>query len=702
MAEDDWPISEDGAESAKASRLDAAGLRRVEAFGSGHEDGRVHRSQFEDARDEQESEPISELAAHIARCISRASDHRKSHGVDEAIEAAQAAVDGRYSDDDVEAFPDGCDIYRNVTGLLCRSAVAWLNDVYAEAMDRPWTIEATPVPALPDHIKARLANSILIVALENGSADEKLVESLRQTAQQQAQDEAAAANALMQRRIEDQLEEGGWRVAWSKFIPQLVKNPCACLKGPKIERRKRLKWDGSNLVTSDEAIMCVEAVDASNLFPSPDSTNPQDGEFIIERMRVTRAKLVACRKMQSFSSAAIALVLAGEAEPTDPLGDDQAAQRANDVDLDGQGSAAERDIFTVYDYWGRVSGELFLSWLEEEAASDLAKDADGMVETEWGIIDPLADYEINAWLCNDTILRAIINPHPLNRRPFHVASCYPRDGSFWGDGIPAIVADTQRELNAAIRARVRNLAFASGPVTEIDVDRIQDEDHNIEPWRVYPTRSRGEEKTPAIKFHLAPSMVGELTALAAELWQKAHDLAGIPPYTRGSNDGAAKTLGAFSLQYAGALKGIKQIVGSIDVYAIEPLIEAFWTYNMLFADDPAIKADAQIKARGAKGLIALEHRQSRPLETMQAIGPVLEKVAPQALPVLAGEFMKAIGYDPAMFGLSGGTAESELKNVLAGQPPQMGAGGVPRVDGRSGPAQAAMQGSVIPGAPPTV
>jgi hypothetical protein len=344
---------------------------------------------------------------------------------------------------------------------------------------------------------------------------------------------------------------------------------------------------------------------------------------------------------------------------------------------------------------------MFLDWLKLNADADHAEDHGGVVETKWGEIDPLQDYELNIWLCNNIVLRAIVNPHPLNRRPFHVASCYPRAGSFWGQGIPEIVGDTQRELNASIRAQIRNMGFASGPVVEIDTDRVQDEDVTVDPWRVFRTRSKGEERFPAIQFHEMPNGMQALMAKAAEAWQAAHDLAGIPPYTRGDNRGAAPTLGAFSMQYAGALKGIKQIIGNIDVGAVEPLVEGFWAYNMMFSDDRAIKADAQVKARGAQGLVALEHRQSRPLETLQAVGPILKDAAPQSMLMLVGEFLKAAGYDPAAFGLPGGIAQSEIANRATGAPPQLGGGGVPQIDGRSGPAQSALANPSLPSAPPS-
>lgn len=711
MAIEDWPLSDDDGESerSRARALSAEGLRRVEAAGDpGFQDGRYSR--LDRARDEQDEDPISQLAAHVRSCLTRATAHRKRFKLDETFETCQRNRDGRYAEADLEQYPPGCDVFRNVTGMLCRAAESWILDVYAEAMDRPWTLEPTPVPSLPEHLHLQLEQAIQQAVIAQMQADpmgmmaappKEIIDRFRNTAHALAMDEASKASDLMQQRIEDQFDEGGWRAAWRRFISEIVTYPCACLKGPVIERRKRLVWNGNELEPIEEPTLCVESVDPRNLFPAPDATNAQDGEFIIERMRLTRAKLNACRDMPSFSPDALALVLVENTSTPDWNTDDVNVQRQNDVDFNEANGDGVRDMFTVYDFWGRVTGRMFLNWLQEQHAADIAEDHDGVVETKWGLIDPLRDYELNVWLCNNIVLRAILNPHPLNKRPFHVASCYPRVGSFWGQGVPEIVGDTQRELNATVRAKVRNLGFSSGPLVEMDIDRVQDEDKDVEPWRVFMTRSKGEERFPAIQFHQVPSNVQELLAVAAEAWQAAHDLAGIPPYTRGDNRGAAQTLGAFSMQYAGALKGIKQIIGNIDVAAIEPLVEAFWVYNMMFADDPAIKADAQVKARGAQGLIALEHRQARPLETLQAVGPILKDAAPNAMLMLVGEFLKAAGYDPASFGLPGGIAESEMSKRATGAAPQIGAGGVPRVDGRSGPALSAMQQQPLPAAPPS-
>jgi hypothetical protein len=145
----------------------------------------------------------------------------------------------------------------------------------------------------------------------------------------------------------------------------------------------------------------------------------------------------------------------------------------------------------------------------------------------------------------------------------------------------------------------------------------------------------------------------------------------------GDDRGSAPTLGAFSLQYAGATKGIKTIISNIDIDIVEKLVEQFYYYNMVFHDDETIKADAKVKVRGAAGLIAQEQRQARPLELLQALGPILAQMQPETALALAHETLMQSGYDPSKLGAASSAASAEASNRMVGTQG-------PQPDGRSG------------------
>ena len=104
--------------------------------------------------------------------------------------------------------------------------------------------------------------------------------------------------------------------------------------------------------------------------------------------------------------------------------------------------------------------------------------AQGLSLLQWGVDpddvdDPLAEYEVEATLIGQHVIRVKINRDPLERRPYHTASFQPVPGSFWGQGIPELMADIQDVCNATARSLVNNLAISSGPQVEVYQERLQ-------------------------------------------------------------------------------------------------------------------------------------------------------------------------------------------------------------------------------------
>lgn len=656
--------------------------------------------EIDKAREEQEDYLFDGLSQHILACFNRAKEHRQTHGIDEQIAYSLMAYKSEYSTDEQAKF-DGIAVYRGVTGMLCRTAESWLEDAYAMVEDKPWTLEPTPEPELPEMMRQALDAAIqqryqqLLAsgALEQMTPEDQydVARSLQQEANRMAQEESAKAIVGMDKKIQDQLLEGDWRTEFSKFRHDVMIYPTAVVKYGAYRKVRRAKWNGDDMEVVEDVIRVVERVAAADIFPSPDSTTTQDGEYLIERMRMSRSALIKCIDLPFFFREALRLVLYDF--PTGTTDDNAEGSRMawlEAVDPD------DENTYYVYDFHGRVSGETILDFYDAEGESDIAKRDDGTVETPIGEIDPFATYEINAWLCGGKVIRLLMSPDPLDQRPYASTSYCKVPGSFWGLSIPLLLRSLQYELNVAARSRAFNMAIASGPLVEIDVDRLPTDDkpEQLEPWRIFYTNSAvGQGSAPAVRFNQANSNSAELTAVMEEAWQKSHDIVGMPPYTYGVNDGAARTLGAFSMQYNSATKGIKRVIGNIDRDVLEPLVTSYYYYNMFNDEDPSIKADAQVVARGTVGLLRKEAKEARPIETLAQLGPFLEQY-PQAMDFLLREFITERGYDPQALGMTPGLLEGGLgpsSNNPAGSAQLKQ---VP-TDGRSAPAQAAIDQSTL-------
>lgn len=664
-------------------------------------------SELEDAIEKQEEEYLDEVAAYVMNSFERARRHRDSIGMTEAIIDCLRRFRGKYSDSELAKF-SGIEVYRGLTGMLVRSAYNWLKDAYFNAQDRPWTLEPTPMPELPERIRIQLEEAIeqqLQSAILTNSIDislesqkRKLIEEFRNTASAMAYDFAKERTEAMTKLIEDQLIEADWRDIFSEFLLNLCIYPLAILKGPVVRKKKLPVWSNNKYTFKEESQYYFDNVNPLNFYPSPDSTNCQDGEFIIEVMPMTRARLVEAKSLKNFDGDAINVVIEGATRTYNR----QARLAVDDnemTELDGVGRTTDKTdgyMFDVYAYNGRISGDKILEFFEIDSGDiEDAFENFEEIDTDWGMIDPYEDYEVEAWVCDGvTIMLRENASKPIPYRPYYATSCYNIPNSIYGECIPMVIADLQDEINVAARARVYNMGMSSGPIVEADVSRMHDNDvpEQITPWIVYPIQSngiQGNNNSPALRFNFVPDVSPSLTANMQEAWDKAHQIAGIPPYMYGDNRGSPQTLGAFSLQYANATKGIKTIISNVDQNVIEDAITQMYSYNMYYNEDEGIKADAKINVRGSAGLIAQEQRQARPLELLNALGPILAQMQPDTALALANETLAESGYDPAKLGASSG---SRLEREAANR--QIGVG-QPQVDGRSGSVEqqiAAMSG----------
>lgn len=688
------------------------GLRRLNGDDRSYKklngsDYKMSEMDIDEIIEEHEEQYLDEVAALVMRQFDRAKRHRDDVGITEAIVDSLRRYRGKYTNCERMKF-DGIDIYRNATGMLCRSAYNWLKDAYFSAMDKPWTLQPTPLPELPEDMQKELEEAIKIrfseIALQVSQSGEQpdskkdILLSLKNTASKLAYNAASEATKGMEKLIEDQMIESNFRNVLDDFLMDVVIYPYAALKGPVVRYKYLPVWDKNKYKFEKKASMYTERVDPYNLYLSPDSTNSEDGEFLIEMIPTTRASLNSSRKMKGFNEDMIDLIIneqshASYRNPSVAVDDNELE------DLDGVGRTAfktDGQMFDVYEYHGRISGESIIELIDEDGDLDYAMQNPGTtVETPWGDIDPYDDYESTIRVCNGITYMLRLNEElPVPHRGYFITSYAKVPGSYAGQGVPMMIADEQDELNMAARSRYYNAGMSSGPIAEVDVSRFQDNEipEAILPWQVFPVTTnsmQGNNSAPTIRFTDIPNESASLTALMEEVWDKMHRISGIPPYMYGDNRGSAQTLGAFSLQYAGATKGIKTVISNVDQDIIESLIRQYYYYNMVYHEDDTIKVDAKVNVRGSSGLIAQEQRQSRPLELLQALGPVLAQLDPQKALALSNEVLTESGYDPETFGSASGDAQSELAARQVGvQQPQ--------VDGRSSGAVNAAQGANLP------
>lgn len=574
------------------------------------------------AQENQGKEPLLGLSAWI-KTAWQAAHNAKQSNIDQRLLSAQRQRKGEYDPDKLAKINQfgGSQVYMMLTNVKCRALESWIREIEIPAGEKPWSIDPTPVPTLPEAEEAEIVEQITMEAstimldegLEAVTPDQiaDRMAEIREAVELEKMEKAKKATRNMELSIEDDLKEGNYYKALSQFISDLCTFPTAFMKGPVVRRRKKLVWtedEEGNWVPAIEVVGKREwcRVSPYNIYPSPGAKSIQDG-YMLERHQLRRSDLVAMIGTPGFSTEAIRAVLDdyGRGGLREWLYIDQS--RA-DIENRSQEWDDPDPPIDALEFWGPVQGKLLREW--------------GMSSKD--VPDPWKDYQVNAWLIGQWTIMARINPNPLGVRPYYSASFEDVADSIWGKCPANLMADIQEICNGVARALVNNLGISSGPQVEINMDRVAPgtDVEDIYPWKIWKvTSDPNGGRQYAIQFYQPNPMTDMLIKVYEYFFQQSSEQTGIPSYIYGQTNvpgGAGKTASGLSMLMNAASKTMKDVITNIDEGVIKPSIYDFWIHKMLFDDDVDKIGDINIVARASEHLIIAEQLQLRRTEFMEA------------------------------------------------------------------------------------
>lgn len=545
----------------------------------------------------------------------------------------------------------GTEIYMMLTSNKCRAASSWIRDVFLGANDeKPWTLSPTKQPTLnPGIVKAITAQAAQqAMALEQSTGQQvtpdvmgQVIGFIKDRVLAASYERSAEQVKRMEDKMEDQLQEGGFSVAMSQFIEDIVTFPSAFLKGPIVRRKPRMQWlptaNGQYILdVADQLVLEWERVDPFNIYPAPNAADIEDG-YIIERHKLSRTDLSEMIGVEGYSDGAIRAVLDehGRNGLHDWLYIDVSKAQVEGKSTVAVLSNPEASIDALQ-FWGSVQGKMLLDWGIDEDQVD----------------DPLKEYNCEVWLVGNWVIKAVINADPLGRKPYYKASYEEIPGVFWGNSVADLIRPCQEGCNASMRAMVNNMGIASGPQAVVNVDRLPSGEDvtQMYPWKIWQTTSDPYgSSAPPVTFFQPGSFIGELQAVYNQFSNTADEYSGIPRYMTGeSAGGAGRTASGMSMLMNNAGKALKQVIANVDTHVMQPMLERLYFYNMRYSDDPELKGDVNIIARGANSLIVKENAQLRRNEFLQIVGsnPVFSQiVGPDGIANLLREQAKTLDMD---------------------------------------------------------
>jgi hypothetical protein len=536
------------------------------------------------------------LASYVRGCWAEAKSAKST--INTRLLRCDRQRKGEYDPEVQATLPSGSTlIYMMITDIKCRAAESWITDVLMSA-DRTFSIAPTAEPDLPEQLKAEVIQTVAMEVMQIGGpvlpeAVMARAEMLYNEVNEEISERAASAAKRMESRIQDSLDESGFADQQTDLVHDFVTYPTVVMAGPLHHRKRVMQW-GPDWVPQIKMknVLDYERVSPYDIFPSPQSTGPDDG-YLIRRHRMQRKDLQSFIGHPGYNDSQIKLAL-------DHLGrtglrEWDAADSEKDH-IDDKNLVFNATTIDAIEFWGSCSG------------SDLR---------DWGMkgVDPYTDYEANVWLVGPYAIRAAINSDPLGRRPFSTASFRKVPGSFWGQALPESMRDVQIMCNAAARALAMNMGIASGPQVEVTTDRLTPGQvlTEMHPWKIWQTTSdRTGGGQPGIRF-FQPNMNAEALLGVYQYFQKvADEVTGVPNYLYGSSavSGAGRTASGLSMLMENAAKGIKHAILNLDSAKARMIKQAF-EYFMRYDPDPSIKGDMQIVPVGVVATLIKESVQEK-------------------------------------------------------------------------------------------
>lgn len=566
-------------------------------------------------------------------------------------------------------------IYMNIASTKCAALASWLKEILQSPGDRPCGLEPRHIPDLPAPVKQiifagvlKQARQMMADAAQAGqptmSPDDfkqlayTLHDAMESHVKNQQKAKAQKSAEAMEQQCWQQMDNGGFDQAFAEFIEYISTYPTAFLKGPFGQRKKELKWGPTwKPIVESKSRLAWKAVNPFDVYPAPLARDCQDRDFI-ERMRLSYNDIFECIGVEGYDEEAIRWCL--EKHQGGMLRnwiwtDAERTRLENDTTFDW---FCKDDLVDALHYWGAVEGSKLTAW--------------GIKEHDGQALDPVKRYEVDAIQIGTRIIRCVINGDPLGRRPYRAASYEEVPGSIWGRGTPELCMAQQDACNAAARAVINNMGISSGPMVGINVDRIPPNEKvtQLFPWKIimFNRDEAGGSGTanPPITFFQPQSNAAELLQVYDKFEEKADDATGIPKYSYGDEKvaGAGATLGGLSMLMGAAARRIRRAIANIDMKVTSETVFDVFVWCMLHIDDPQIKGDCQVVAKGSAALLIKEQMQQGRQVAMQLAlsNPLVQQfIGYKGIADLLREYFKGL-HLPADFIPEG----AELDKVIAG------------------------------------
>ena len=228
--------------------------------------------------------------------------------------------------------------------------------------------------------------------------------------------------------------------------------------------------------------------------------------------------------------------------------------------------------------------------------------------------------EVIATIANELeLLRVIVNPFQKKDRPIVAYQHNYVPGKFWGRGVCEKGWNSQRALDAELRARMDALGLVTAPMLGADITRLGNNvDLRVRPGKVILTRGKPSDV-------LEPINLGTIDATTFNQSSEMERLVQVATGSMDSNaplnvDRRNETASGISMIQSSALKRMRRTMWNIERQFLNPLIRKSYDRYMQFSPSRYPK-DNTFRVRGTMGIVAREFEQANLTGLLSNIPP---------------------------------------------------------------------------------
>jgi len=565
-------------------------------------------------------DPIAKLVATRYREAKmwRGTDMIGGSSVDTVLARAYNQYHSIHDACDAELVADsGVDAYPSITHQKVNTLTAFMRDLVFSNNDKFITAIPTPIPDLSESGKLQALEAAKATLRGQQPTDQAgLEEMLRHVKDQTMHEEMTIAlkhSTHQEKVMNDVLVETRFRHELMAHLHHVALDPYAVMVGSIKRGETVLQYSGNRLVEKNKSNYYFHNVDPRDYYYSSDARGHGTGAYEITVETMSRGKLYDIRNSKGWIQSNVEKCI--EDFSTNKHYDWlQMGDSRESTSIIPWGTT---DSIKVLRHFGVISGK-------ELRPFGFSLDDDKF-------------YETMALVCGEYTLKIEVNVDmTAQRRRIYTTSFQRSPDRIAGFGLAQLLRDIERMYLAAVRATVSNMGYASAPMGEVDLARVQRHMAKEEIGSVFPGTMMPVDpditggSRQAYNFYNLPNNTASFANLINYFMELADRHSGLPAMLHGQpiGTGANRTFRGMMALYSNAMKGVQSAFMNIDDDILSPLGQ---NLHYVLHKEHNFKGDSSVQVLGLAGLLKQQIKQQTAMENLQLISQIAAS-APDSLP----------------------------------------------------------------------